>query len=157
MLLLLLLLFSRGVGGWGGEEWDCCCCYVCWLVGCCFCWLCVCVRACVRACVCACVFFFFFFFFFGGGGGILYCPMRKNQVQQQEQRSPFLWVCAAFPCTNVAASVWDFQRAHRMMLNNAIAHGFCTDTVKKNIHRKLTLGEKKYLRAGDSNPRQYCT
>ena len=59
------------------------------------------------------------------------------------------------PNNGVAANVWDFESANRMVLVHTIAHWGCTDTVREST-LKVDFWRKILCRTGESNPRQYC-
>ena len=88
---------------------------------------------------------FFFFFFFFVPCGKFGSPYLGKTQQPQEQRHPFLSVCAVFSCVKtmvwlpvfgilcvcvVGGWVGERERDSAQMVMHAIAHGGCTDTVR---------------------------
>ena len=83
--------------------------------------------------------------------------MGKATAATGTELSNPMSVCSIFvrPNNGVAASVWDFESANRMVLVHTIAHWGCTDTVKESA-LKVDFWRKILCRTGESNPRQYC-
>ena len=94
----------------------------------------VCVRACVRVCLMVFALFQLVFVF----STLLSLAGNLGKAQQpQEQRYPFLSVCVQYiflcPDNGVAASVWDFQSAHRVLM---YAIAIAVQTPSESLHWK---------------------
>ena len=124
---------------------------------------CFCIGPGGRACVVKDIrdhFFFFFFFFktqtslpLAGNSGR--SPDLGKEQQPQEQRYPFLSVCAVFSCIQIFVWLGFLTCAQMIMLMHAIAHGGCTETVRESA-LEVDSGRKIPCCTGDSNPREYC-
>ena len=83
-------------------------------------------------------------------------PYLGKAQQPQEQRYPFLSVCAVF--FHVSRQCYCCQRLGFLTctqtLMHAITHGGCTDTVRQSAP-EVDSGRKILRRIEDSNPRQY--
>ena len=85
--------------------------------------------------------------------------------QPQEQRYPFLSVCAVVSCVMVLVMAWlpmfgILNTCARELLMPAIAHGGCTETVRESA-LEVDFGEEKKKKkkipccTGDSDPLQH--
>ena len=112
-------------------------------------------------------FFFFSFFFFKfyfrfslslvGNWGIGVAFSGKVQ-QPQEQRYPFLSVCAVVSCVQTivcGCQCLGFLTCAQLLMH-AIAQGSYTDTVRESA-LGVNSGRKIPWRTGDWNPRQYSS
>ena len=104
-----------------------------------------------------CTFFFkLCLFYFIVPCGKFGSPYLGKGQQPQEQRYPFLSVCAVFSC--VQTTVWlpvSGIFSVRPDIDACHCTGGCTDTVRKSA-LEVGYGRKIPCHTGDSNPRQCC-